>query len=142
MVDTGYVTVWDTECIIVEESDGLYLIPKEKDDVKRIRPHFDDQNFVLRYSGGIGFDSVAFVDRIQHQMNHTIRIFPKYIINRCHVESFSGFEMTGEAIDDFLVPFVIFMIVQRQTRRIRKISSTTTKSRTNGLLALKGKLLL
>lgn len=108
MVDTGYVTVWDTECIIVEESDGLYLIPKEKDDVKRIRPHFDDQNFVLRYSGGIGFDSVAFVDRIQHQMNHTIRIFPKYIINRCHVESFSGFEMTGEAIDDFFSPVRYF----------------------------------
>lgn len=108
MVDTSYVTVWNTECILVEESDGLYLIPKEKDDIQKIRPYFDDQEFVLRYSGKIGYDSIAFVERVQHQMNHTIKIFPKYIINRCHIESFSGFEMTGEAIDDFFSPVRYF----------------------------------
>lgn len=108
MVDTSYVTVWDTEYILVEESDGLYLIPKEKDDIQKIRPHFDDPNFVLHYSGKIGYGSIAYIERLQHRMNHTIKIFPKYIINRCHVESFSGFEMTGEAIDDFFCPVRYF----------------------------------
>lgn len=119
MVDTSYVTVWNTDCILLEENDGLYLIPKEKDDIQEIRPHFDDQDFLLRYSGGIGFDSVAFIDRIQHQMNHTIRIFPKYIINRCHVESFSGFEMTGDAIDDFFSPVRYFYDRPKEDKKIK-----------------------
>ena len=108
MRDTSYATFWDTECIVIEERDGLFLIPKEKDDIKKINSHFNDQDFILRYNGTIGFSSIAFIERMQFQINDAIKLFPKYIINRCQVESFAGFEITGESLDDFFRPSSYF----------------------------------
>lgn len=34
MRDTGHITLWNVECIFVEESDGISIIPKEKDKIK------------------------------------------------------------------------------------------------------------
>lgn len=59
MRDTGHITLWNVECILVEESDGIFIIPKDKDKIKGIRTHFDDQNFSLNYCGDIGLKCTA-----------------------------------------------------------------------------------
>ena len=104
MRDTSYTTLWDTNCIIIEEDDGFFLIPQNKEESNRIKSHFGEQDFILRYNGGIGFNSVAFVERMQSQINHAVRIYPQYIINRCHAETFTSMEITGEVFDDFFSP--------------------------------------
>lgn len=104
MKDIGHVTIWDVECIIIEDTDGLFIIPKQKENIKKIRPHFEDRGFFLKFTGTIGFSSVMFIERMQFEMNHAIKLFPRYIINRRHADTFTGFEMTGEAIDDFFSP--------------------------------------
>lgn len=109
MRDTSHITFFDTDCILVEEENCISIIPKVKDDIKKIRPHFDDQNFILNYTGIIGYNSIAFIERMQFAMDHTIKLFPKYIINRCHVNSYIGFEVTGDVIDDFFSPSSYFL---------------------------------
>lgn len=101
MKDTGHIRFFDTDCILIEEENCISIIPKEKDDLKKIRSHFDDQDFVLNYTGTIGHDSIAFIERLQFAIDHTIKLYPYYIINRCHMNSFVGFELTGEVVDEF-----------------------------------------
>lgn len=104
MKDTGYITFHDADCILVEEKDDIILLLKNPDDIKKVRPFFENQNFILNYKGNIGYNSVAFIERIQFEMNHSIKLFPKYIMNRCHTNLFTGFELIGEAVDDFFSP--------------------------------------
>lgn len=104
MNDTAYIIFHDVECILIEEKGSISLIPKNPDDIKKIRPHFNEQDFLLKYKGTIGYSSVAFIERMNFEMNHSIKLFPKYILNRCHTDSFTAFELTGEAVDDFFSP--------------------------------------
>lgn len=104
MRDTGHITFWNVECIFVEESDGISIIPKDKDKIKDFRTHFDDQNFIFNYCGNTGHKCTAFIERIRFELHNVIKLFPKYIIKGCHDDSFDGFEMMGEALDDFFSP--------------------------------------
>ncbi|GAA6426873.1 hypothetical protein [Dielma fastidiosa] len=104
MNDTSYITFHDAECILLEENNYISLLLKNPEDIKKIRPHFEDKDFLLKYKGTVGFNSVAFIERMSFEMNHTIKLFPKYIVNRCHKDTFIAFEMIGEAVDDFFSP--------------------------------------
>ncbi|MEG2530066.1 MAG: hypothetical protein RSB02_08315, partial [Anaerovoracaceae bacterium] len=108
MMDTGYITLWDIECVFVEESDCIFIIPKDKEKIKDFRIHFGDQNFTIEYCDSVGFKCTAFVERVQFEFNDVIKLIPKYIVKGCHINSFDGFEMTGEAIDGFFSPFRYF----------------------------------
>lgn len=104
MKNIGHISFFDTDCILVEEENCISIIPKEKDNLKKISPHFDDQDFILKYTGTIGSNSIAFIKRLQFATDYTIKLYPYYIINCCHVDSFVGFELTGEVIDEFFSP--------------------------------------
>ena len=104
MKDIGHIRFFDTDCIFVEEDNCILIIPKEKDNLKKIRSHFDDQDFILKYTGTTGYDSIAFIEQLQFAIDHTIKLYPYYIINCCHANSFAGFELTGEAVDEFFSP--------------------------------------
>ncbi|MBU9739467.1 hypothetical protein [Diplocloster agilis] len=104
MNDTCHITFHETECILIEENGYIFILPKNPEEIKRIRPHFEDKDFLLKYKGTLGYNSIAFVERMSFEMNHSIKLFPKYIVNRCHKDSFIAFEMTGETVDDFFSP--------------------------------------
>ncbi|MGN0561696.1 MAG: hypothetical protein ACI4K6_02730 [Candidatus Fimenecus sp.] len=104
MKDNGYITLWDTECIFVEESDGIIIIPKDKDNFKNFRPHFRDENFILKYCGLAGNNSIAFIEQVRSEPDYAIKLIPKYIVKDSYDNSFTGFEMIGEVIDDFFSP--------------------------------------
>lgn len=104
MKGTAHITLWNVECILVEESDGICIIPKDKDKTIEFRKHFKDKDFILNYCENVGHNSTAFIERVQFELNNVIKLFPKYIINGCHNNSFDGFEMMGEALDDFFSP--------------------------------------
>ena len=108
MLGTNYGTICNTDCIIVEEDSVLNIIPKESEDIKKLRSLFDDQRFFLRYHGAVGHNAIAYVEQVEFQMGHAVKAFPKYIVNRFHTELFAGFELTGEVIDDFFSPVGYF----------------------------------
>lgn len=108
MKNTGYLSLWDVEWIFIEESDGISLIPKNRDDIKKIKSHFEDKDFLINFNGSLTLNSIAFIERVHFGLDHTIKLYSKYIISRCHTDSFSGFEVTGEAIDDFFSPSHFF----------------------------------
>lgn len=108
MKSNGYITLWDTECIFVEESDGIIIIPKDEDSFNNFRPHFKDENFILKYCGYIENKSIAFIERVGLGPDYAIKLFPKYIVRDYYDNSFTGFEMIGEVIDDFFSPSSYF----------------------------------
>lgn len=103
MNETGYITLWDVECVYIVEDNDIIIIPKHSDDIRKINSHFDDQNFVIKYHSAIGC-AIAFIERVEFSAQQCIKLFPKYIINRFNNQAFSGFEITGEAIDCFFSP--------------------------------------
>lgn len=78
MKETGYINLWDVECI-----------------------------FIIKYNPTVGC-ATAFIERVEFGISQVIKLFPKYTIERCHKDVFSGFEITGEALDDFFSPAQYF----------------------------------
>lgn len=103
MKETGYITLWNVDCVFVVENNHIVIIPKEQGDIQKINSHFNDSNFAIQYNPTVG-SSTAFIERVEFGINHAIKLFPKYIFNRCHNNLFSGFDIMGEAIDDFFSP--------------------------------------
>lgn len=104
MRDIGRITLWNTEFIAVEENDGLYLIPKENEALRKVKEHIRDRDFVVCYHGERGLDSIAFVEQVEFSFTGHIKLLPKYIINHCISDSFTSLEITGDVIDDFFSP--------------------------------------
>lgn len=96
-------TLWDVECVFVVEDNDIVIIPKDKSDIQKIKSYFEDHNFIIKYNPTVGC-ATAFIERVEFGINQTIKLFPRYTIERCHKDVFSGFEITGEAIDDFFSP--------------------------------------
>lgn len=103
MKETGYVTLWNVECVFIVENNCISIIPKDKADIQKINLHFDDSNFIIQYNSVVGY-STAFIERVEFDINHAVKLFPQYIIYQCHNNLFSGFEIMGEAIDNFFSP--------------------------------------
>ena len=103
MKETGYITLWGIECVFVMEDNTIVIIPKDKSDIPKMNSHFEDHDFIIKYNSIVGC-ATAFIERVEFGINQAIKLFPKYIIERCHKDVFSGFEITGEAIDDFFSP--------------------------------------
>ena len=103
MKETGQITLWDVEFVFVVDDDSILLIPKEKEDIKKINSHFDDIDFIINYSYNIGH-ATAFIERVEYGINGAIKLYHKYIVDKCHKDLFAGFEITGEAIDYFFSP--------------------------------------
>ena len=103
MKETGYITLWDVECVFAVEDKAIVIIPKDKNDIQKINSHFEDQDFIIKYNPTVGC-ATAFIERVEFGINQAIKLFPKYIIERCHRDLCSSFEITGEAIDDFFSP--------------------------------------
>lgn len=103
MKENGYITLWNVDCVFIAENNYIVIIPKDKADIQKINSHFDDSNFIIQYNSIIG-SATAFIERVEFDINHAIKLFPKYIVEHCHKDLFSGFNITGEAIDDFFSP--------------------------------------
>ena len=103
MKETGYITLWNVDCVFIVENDCIVIIPKDNADIQKINSHFDDSNFIIQYNPIVG-SSTAFIERVEFDINHAIKLFPKYIVEHCHKDLFSGFDIMGEAIDDFFSP--------------------------------------
>lgn len=117
MRDTSYVQFHGVECILIEENENINLLLKDPNDIAKIRPYLEDHNFFLNYEGTIGFQSTAFIERMSFDTNHIIRLLPRYIVNRYHINSFNGFELTGEVIDDFFSPSRYFYDQKKNTTK-------------------------
>ena len=49
MKETGYITLWNVDCVFVVENNHIVIIPKEQGDIKKINSHFNDSNFAMLY---------------------------------------------------------------------------------------------
>lgn len=98
---------------------------------------------VLFYDKGKhgGNKCTTFIERVRFELHNVIKLFPKYIIKGCHDDSFDGFEMMGEALDDFFSPSAISMIAWKQKSKRMWTLSIIMKLLKSGLLFLRTSLL-
>ena len=103
-----------TDSILVEEDDSLFIVPKTKEDIIKLRPHFLDQDFMLDFDNGFNSKSFAFIERVQLEPGYHIRLYPQYLIRDSFNSKYTHFEITGDAIDDFFSPSQYFCLCAKK----------------------------
>ncbi len=108
MKDTGYLTLWDVECVFYEEANALIIVPKDEREYSKLAKHFHEGNFILRYEGNIGRQCTAFIERVEAELHYMLKLYPRYIMKTLKTNFYTGFEVTGESLDDFFCPARFF----------------------------------
>ena len=105
MNETGYTQFHGIDCIFREDGSSITLIPSNPQD--NILKYFTERNFFFEYKGII-YTRIAFVEKINSKMDHSLNLIPKYLFEFIKNFSICGFEIYGGAIDDFFNPINYF----------------------------------
>lgn len=105
MNEMGYSRFHGIDCIFRENESSITLIPSNPKD--NIIKYFTERDFIFEYKGMV-HNRIAFIEKIQSQMGHSINLIPKYVFEFIDDFSISGFEIYGGAIDDFFNPVNYF----------------------------------
>lgn len=108
MARTSHFRFHDIDSILVEDNDSMFIVPKSKKDIIKLRPYFFDRDFMLNYDNGFKMKSYAFIERMQLEPDSQIRLYPQYIIRDSNKSKYTHFEVIGDAIDDFFSPAKYF----------------------------------
>lgn len=100
----GYVTFNGIECVYVIGTDGIKLIPKNPDDIRKLNRHFDDRNFYFYYSDSVDKNQLAYIKKIEMNIGNSLNLIPLYSVKLLKKAPVSSLEMTGPAIDEFFSP--------------------------------------
>ena len=98
----------DVDSILVEDNNSMFILPKTKSDISRLRPYFFDRDFLLNYDNGFKMKSFAFIERMELINLSQIQLYPQFIVHDSHKSKYTHFEITGDAIDDFFSPSKYF----------------------------------
>ena len=104
MYSEGYVTFSGVECVFIINNEEIRLIPKARDEIRELNKCFDDQNFMFHFPDNEYNNCLAYIDRVQMNMGHSISLFPTYIVKLFNNEPISSMEITGPAIDEIFHP--------------------------------------
>lgn len=104
MYAEGYVTFDGIECVYIISADKIKLIPKNPDDMRKLNRHLDDHDIFFQYSDPLDKNQVAYIERVEMSMGHSLSLIPKYSVNLLMKAPISALEITGPAIDEFFSP--------------------------------------
>ena len=104
MYREGYVTFDGVKCVFIVNENEIRLIPTDKDDIRKLSKHFDDQKFLFQFSDLVDQNCIAYIDRVQTNMGDSISLFPLYVLQLLNDSSISSMEITGQAIDEVFHP--------------------------------------
>ncbi len=105
MNEMGYTQFHGIDCIFRENESLITLIPSNPQD--NIVKYFTERDFIFDYKG-VTYNRIAFIEKIQSQLGHSIKLISKYVFEFIEDFSISGFEIYGGAIDDFFNPVNYF----------------------------------
>lgn len=104
MFNEGYVTFDGVSCIYIIGKESIKLIPTNKDDIRRLNDHFDDHDFIFRYSDGVDKNCIAYIDRSEINIGSSLSLIPIYSVKLFNDNPISSMEITGPAIDEIFHP--------------------------------------
>ncbi|MBE6465989.1 hypothetical protein [Denitrobacterium detoxificans] len=103
MEEISHTHLFGADCLLVERSDSLRLYAKDENDYPIIYRHCIDAGFDISYRTLSGKKSDASIDYAKPCCG-AVDLYPRYIFERYIDKPVSGFELTGEAVDDFFSP--------------------------------------
>lgn len=92
------------ECVYIIGADKIKLIPKNPDDIRKLSRHSDDHNFYFQYTDSVDKNQIAYIEKIEMNMGHSLALIPKYSVKLFTKAPISSLEMTGPALDEFFSP--------------------------------------
>lgn len=104
MYSVGYVTFDNVDCVYTIDNAGIRLIPAQKEDIRKLNRHFDDQNFLFYYSDEVDRNCIAHIDRVEMNGGHSLHLFPKYLLRLFNTNPISSMLITGASIDEVFHP--------------------------------------
>ena len=117
MNSMGYTKFKDIDCVFYEENDAIRLIPTNQ--INNIIKYIDDRDFIFTYSRNV-HKCTAFIKKVEMTFgNKDIRLVPKYIFETIgDYKAIHGFNIVGDALDDFFNPANYFLLKQRNGEEI------------------------
>ena len=104
MFSEGYVTFDGIDCIYILTNKRIKLIPTQKDDIRKLNRHFDDQHFMFYFSDFAQDNCIAYIDRVEMGMGHSLTLIPQYVLRLMNDSSITSMQITGAAIDEIFHP--------------------------------------
>ena len=115
MNKSGYLEYHGVESIYFLEESVLYLVPKDSDDVTKLRKYFYDEDFLVSF-GNDFFTNIAHVKESSYD-DGRIKLNIDYLFDRCICDTFSEIQITGEALDIFFNPAHYFYRKNKDERK-------------------------
>ena len=104
MNSCGYVTFCSIDCVYIIENDGIRLIPTQKESVRELNSHFDDQDFLFHFSSMEYKNCVSHIDRVEMNAGGAIRLIPSYYLKLHNNNPISSMQIIGPSIDEVFHP--------------------------------------
>ena len=82
MARINHISFHGTDSILIEEDDSMFIIPKTKGDITKLRPHFYDHDFIMVFNEEFKSKSFAYIERVQLEPDSHFRLFPQCIIDK------------------------------------------------------------
>lgn len=117
MNSMGYTKFKDIDCVFYEEKDCIRLIPTNQTD--NIVKFLQEKDFIFTYYRNI-HKCTAFIKKVEMTFdNKAIRLVPKYIFESIgEFRAIHGFNIVGDAFDDFFNPANYFLLKHRSGEEI------------------------
>ncbi len=100
----GHVFFDGIKCVYIINKEGIKLIPVNEEDTRILNRHFDDQHFLFRYSDIIDKNCTAYIDRVEMNAGHSLKLIPKYCLRLYNNNPITSMQITGPSIDELFHP--------------------------------------
>ena len=113
----GYVTFDGIDCVYSFGHNEIKLIPINKEDLRKLNTHFDDQHFMLSFEDDVDKNCIAFVDRVSMNLGHSLSLIPKYLLKLLNDCPISSMQIVGASVDEVFHPAGYYFIKHELGKR-------------------------
>lgn len=96
---SGRDMFWETDCIFVENQNGLNLYPIEDKGITTVYKHIYDIDFLLNYQSQIYTNTIISIHKVHSDHNRGFELTANYIIKRIDKKPIAKMIITSDAID-------------------------------------------
>lgn len=106
----GFSEFFGIPCVFRMEPRGIRLFPTRKDDYSLREQARGKHDFVFSYSLVGDRNCMAYIEDTECSIDISVLLRPRYIVHLFNTLPINGFEMKGDALDDFFAASSVFYV--------------------------------